>query len=99
MTTTISQLKSRNRAAGYHFFEPATMRFFDSRIERNVWTVGNGHAFITSEQFGANTPRLYTARFMEYSGDVNEFAGSKFQQFSSKAAAMSFIVETIKAGK
>ncbi len=54
MTTvkyTISDIKNINAAFGLHFFEPATLRFFRSQIERGVYQGPGGVYFITSEQF------------------------------------------------
>ncbi len=70
----INQIKWRNAANGYHFFEHSTIRFFQSRI---LPTVYNGRYFITSEQppYG---PRTYTIRRAEDTGNINtigEFGG------------------------
>lgn len=64
---TVSEIKQANRAAGKHFFDPATMRFFRSRILRGV--IG-GKYFVTSEQFDANSPRLYTLHEATPEGDI-----------------------------
>ncbi len=64
---TITEIKQRNRAAGFYFFEPATMRFFDSRVVPGTYTSKNGELvyFITSEQFhgsAGSEPRKFTVR-------------------------------------
>ena len=57
---TIADLK-RSSLAG-HFFDRATMDFFNSRIESGIYRTGprTGY-FVTSEQF-ASDPREYTVR-------------------------------------
>jgi hypothetical protein len=52
------------------------MRFFRSRVLQG--TIG-GHFFVTSEQFDANSPRLYTVRYADDSGAIHD--ASAFQAF------------------
>jgi hypothetical protein len=65
---TMAEIRQRNRAAGYHYFSKATMRFFASRIESRPYAGPGGVFFITSEQYlnaarpGAAGPRLYSVR-------------------------------------
>ena|SRR3990167_7849321 len=88
MTTyfTISQIKEANRARGHHFFEPATMRFFRSRVLRGV--IG-GRYFITSEQFESSTgyraPRKYSVRECLDNGEIRTH--DEFQAFETPAQA------------
>ena len=42
---TTDDVKAANREAGRHFFDPATMRFFNSRVHRAVY---GGRYFVTS---------------------------------------------------
>lgn len=62
----IYDIKLANRQAGQHFFEPGTMRFFDSRIGQTVYEGPGGVFFTTSEQFhgsnGYTAVRKYTVR-------------------------------------
>ncbi len=55
---TIADVKALNKRAGQHFFDRATMKFFNSRIES---TLMKGNYFITSEQYPFN-PRRYKVR-------------------------------------
>ena len=93
--TSRYDLENTNSRAGYHFFEPGSMRFFRSRIG-NVHPLPFGALFITSEQFhGSNgyiAPRLYTIRHMLPSGDVDTLCGhaTGFQQFATSAQANRF---------
>jgi len=61
---TIEDIREANARAGKFFFSPATMRFFRSRIGRKVYQTPEGArvAFVTSEQFDDQSPRLYSAR-------------------------------------
>lgn len=53
---TIPAIKDANAAAGLHFFDPDSCRFFDSRILPNVYEGPGGVYFITSEQFHPDPP-------------------------------------------
>lgn len=88
---TIRDIKAANAAAGHFFFEPATMRFFDSRICRKVLA---GGFFVTSERFSASTARLYTVRLCLDNGHVETIG--EFQQFSSADSARRAIVRTVR---
>lgn len=79
----IRQIEYANTNAGQHFFDPATMRFFRSRIASR--TVINGRYFITSEQFDASSPRLYTIRRANDDGSIDTVG--EFQQYETVEAA------------
>jgi hypothetical protein len=59
----ITEIKRMNRAAGGHFFDPATMRGFGSRVLPHTWTGTTRTFFITSEQWQAydTTEQAYDA--------------------------------------
>jgi hypothetical protein len=69
---SIDAIKRANRQAGSHFFDPSTLRFFDSRVLSGV--IG-GRYFITSERFhgsdGSVDPRRYTVRIADDAGRVD----------------------------
>ena len=72
----IYDIRLANRQAGWHFFEPGAMRFFDSRIGRTVYEGSGGVYFVTSEQFhgsgGYTAPRKYTVhRFDPKTGRIS----------------------------
>ncbi len=76
--------------SGY-FFSKGAMRFFNSRI---LWATlsptAEGFAFITSEQFDHNSPRLYTVREWRVStSSIEEL--SDFQQFETRAQAVAHL--------
>jgi len=94
MTTTISfsEIKAKNKRGGFFFFEPDTMKFFNSRIEGNIAFVkGNNAYFITSEQRpNSEEPRRYTVRRANLkSGDI-ETEGD-FQEYGKASQAMAEI--------
>lgn len=65
MAWTVETIKAKNREAGQHFFDGDTMRFFRSRVEREVFEGPGGVFLVTSEQFvmGEDTrPREWTVR-------------------------------------
>ena len=62
---TINDIRDANESAGLHFFEPAAMRFFDSKVLPKVYEGPGGVYFVTSEQFHDgeyHAERKYTVR-------------------------------------
>lgn len=61
-----SQIKGASQAAGSHFFDKGSMRFFRSRVLPTVFHGPGGCYFVTSEQFegsnGHRAERKYTVR-------------------------------------
>ena len=90
MPSSIYDLKSRNHNAGYHYFEPETLRFFCGRVSDEIWPLPDGSAlFVTSEKFKGfrepDGPRLYLVRIMFREGDVDTIG--EFQQYRSLSGA------------
>tara|TARA_R100000773_G_C4200233_1_gene102986 strand:- start:496 stop:759 length:264 start_codon:yes stop_codon:yes gene_type:complete len=50
-----------------YFFSPDTMRFFSSKVYKDVRAVKEGYLFITSEVFG-DQPRHYALRLINSEG-------------------------------
>ena len=73
---TIAEIREANAAAGHFWFEPATMRFFRSRVYRPV--VG-GRFFVSSKQFcslaGDCRPRTYAVQVVDDRGHVDTVDG------------------------
>ena len=67
----IKEIKALNKAQGYNFFSPDTMQFFDSVIADDVF---GGCVFVTSEQNGYHSPRLYTVRAIQIE-TLSDFQG------------------------
>lgn len=78
---TVPQLKQFAKEKESHFFDRATMRFFHSRVSPLILHMSLGIVFITSEQFDTDSPRRYTIRLMENSGNVGDIG--EFQQYDS----------------
>ncbi len=78
----IDGLKRYATAQGNHFFDPSSMRFFNSRI--GAYDLVSG-LFISSEK-GPDNVRKYTIRKLDYeTGNVDTIG--KFQQYSTLAQA------------
>lgn len=97
--TTITEIKRANKAGGQFFFEPDSMRFFDSHVHPEVFEGAGDVLFITSEQFhgsdGRSNPRKYTIRrFHPATGGVT--SASEFQAFASLFDARAAAEESIK---
>ena len=66
---TIAEVRAANKAAGHHFFERSTMRFFDSAVESALY---GGRFFVTSEKGPvAESVRRYTVREVSQDGKVS----------------------------
>lgn len=63
---TMTAIKAANKAAGRYWFEPGTLRFFDSHVGQTVYQGAGGVYFVSSERFhgsrGYSAPRRYTVR-------------------------------------
>ncbi len=73
---TIDRIRTANREAGQHFFEPGAMRFFRSRVLSGVYQGDGGVYFVTSERFvasdGSSPGRAFTVRqFNPETGSVS----------------------------
>lgn len=86
---TIKQAVKKHKEYGGHFFDPEAMQFFRSRIESELVA---GHFFITSEQYGDDSPRLYTIRKIASDGQILSDVG-RFQEFESIESAMNYLLE------
>lgn len=83
MAYTINEMKIRSMQMDHHFFDPDSMRFFDSRICTGADDNG---LFVTSERFDRTSPRLYTIRRFIYETGAVETVG-EFQQYATLAEA------------
>ena len=78
---TIRGIREANARAGYHFFDPGTLRFFKSRIGRRAYGWG---VFVTSEQ-GPDGVRRYSVRRCRDDGRIDTVGG--FQAYASSDGA------------
>lgn len=82
----INSIKSVNKAKGMHFFEKQAMRFFNSRVQSEVFPTENGAVFVTSER-NDGYPRMYTTRHINEDTGCIETLG-EFQEFKSRNGAL-----------
>jgi hypothetical protein len=83
---TIEDIKRANREAGRYWFSPDTLRFFRSRVGREVY---GGRFFISSEQRETYTERRYTVREAMPDGTIEN--ASKFMAYPSSQSARNHI--------
>ena len=79
-------LRAYVKSYGNHFFDPSTMRFFNSRLCGGCDSLG---FFVTSERFDAATPRLYTVRRLRIGGEVDTVG--EFQAYATLRQARAAI--------
>lgn len=71
-TWTVNAIKDANRAAGYHWFDPDTMRMFGTKVLPTVYQGPGGVYFVTQDDNFDRTKRAYTVRrFDPATGDVD----------------------------
>ena len=82
---TIAEISYANTNAGWHWFSPDTLRFFDCRV-RDDWVlpVSGGALFVSSEK-GPSEVRRYSIRRAYVDGQVDTVG--EFQQHASAAKA------------
>ena len=59
---SIAEIREANKAAGQHWFEKDTLRFFDGIVPEDQPIV-HGRFFVSSEQFDSRSPRTHTLRY------------------------------------
>ena len=85
---------------GSHFFDPASMRFFDSRLAGTGYKLNGDLYFITSEQFHDQShhgERKYTIRVMRKNSDrgIEDIGG--FQKYGDSASAKRELTKILEA--
>lgn len=83
----MQRIMDTNEAAGKHFFAPATLRYFSSRIHDVVYSGPGGTFIVTSERdtFGRNV-RVYTVREVIEGGARMSTFGTNGVHATRKAA-------------
>jgi hypothetical protein len=81
---TLNDVKRRSAEAGSHFFDRASMRFFDSRVSARIHPSANGAFFVTSERYESD-PRRYTVRYITVRGFIRTVGD--FQAYASALEA------------
>lgn len=81
----LRDIERRNIRAGGHWFEPATMRFFASRVHETIYVAKDGRAYFVSSERPPGGRRGYAVRVAEVSGNINT-VGSVCQYKTGRAA-------------
>ena len=93
---TLDQIKRAAIGAGSHWLDPASMRFFNSRLGQTVYPIPGGALFISSERFDYSSPRLYSVRSCTWDGCIDTVG--EFQQYATSTAAHSAASRLVKSG-
>ena len=86
----IDELKMiyKNTSQGGHWFDQDTIRFFNSRISNKAYHLKDQKLvyFISSEQYNAQSPRLYSIRLYNSKTGQMDTIG-EFQQYKTSKQA------------
>lgn len=85
---TIEQIKTANAAAGHHFFDRDTLRFFKSRIGSRTYVGRDGRTYFVTSEKGPNRVRRYTVRATL--DGVGMDSVPEFQAFANSRTAHAF---------
>lgn len=86
MIHTIAELKVCNRLAGHHWFDPAGMRFWGTKIHGGI---RGGKYFVSSENNFNKSARLFTVRTFTDDGRIT--TAGYFQAYPTLTAALKAI--------
>jgi hypothetical protein len=90
--SSIQQIAHYNKSKGQHFFDPSTMRFFNSVLYPNIINRNGLICFVTSEaEPSMGIARKFTARALLQNGHVEDLG--EFQQFETEADAREYIMK------
>lgn len=86
---SMDRIRKESQAGDRHWFDPAAMRFFRSRVGSAGYGTDDGELafFVSSEQFDAESPRLYTVRIIHLPTGQIEDTREGFQAFTSRDMA------------
>lgn len=82
-------IRKRNAAAGFKWFEPDTMRFFSSRVQSTFYGAPDGRAYFVSSERPPGGKRAYSVRVANLDGSietVGEFCGYETGRAAHAAA-------------
>lgn len=85
----MDDIRKRNAAAGGHWFEPSTLRFFSSRVQEAFYGSKDGRAYFVTSERGPHGPRAYSVRVAQLDGSIDtvgEFQGYRTGQAAHAAA-------------
>lgn len=96
---TINKVRKHYEAGhgGRHWFQPSTMKFFDSQLHASVTTNdGTITLFITSEKGPHQNVALFTVRRYDWgTREIDDY--SKFQQFTNLRSALIVAEDGVRA--
>jgi hypothetical protein len=92
----ISEIQRANDKAGYFFFEPATLKFFRSWIDSEVYETKTHAYFVTGERGPHQAKRLYTVRSYDKKKHDIKTAG-EFQCYQTLGSARTAAKQCAKA--
>jgi len=92
---SIAEIRAANKAAGDHWFEKDTLRFFDGIVPEDQEVV-HGRFFVSSEQFNSDSPRLHTLRHVNAAGGIDTVG--HFQQFETFDDARAALSQALAGG-
>lgn len=73
MFTSIDEIRAANERLGQHWFSPATLRWFSSRISGQVYPVLSGGAYFVSSEQAPGEERRYTVRVASPDGSISTY--------------------------
>lgn len=92
MFKTMSDVKAKNAKIGHNFFDPDTMKFWDSKIESTLY---RGTYFITSEKHAPNsTKRDFSIRQVLKTGAIITVGTGR--EYSTLESARDAVKELVK---
>lgn len=81
--------------AGSHWFKPATLRFFKSRVGREAYLGVDGRWYFVSSEQGPRMPRRYTVRAVD-DGWANIESVGGFQAYETRSQALTGLRHALK---
>ncbi|MHB8416296.1 MAG: DUF7447 family protein [Acidiferrobacteraceae bacterium] len=84
MYKTMAQIRARNRAAGFHFFDRDTMAFFKCKVYPYLY---GGHSFVTRETDPSGHTG-YTLRYADDAGKIHKLGAFMAYRTLESARAM-----------
>lgn len=92
---SIAEIREANKAAGQHWFDKDTLRFFDGIVPEDQPIV-HGRFFVSSEQFDSRSPRMHSLRYATAKAAINTVG--EVQQFDSFDEAREALTDGIAQG-
>jgi hypothetical protein len=88
----MQEVRAANQKADFHWFDPSTLRFFDSHPGRTLYSPGS---FFLSSEKGPNGIRAYSIRQAQPDGSI-ETVGEGFQGYATRYEALTAVRRLVK---